>query len=633
MKLVTIDFETYWSKDHTLSKLNPIVYCMSPETELISCAIKVNAEPTQVVFGEPQVKKALAAIDWSDAVAIAHNMSGFDSMLLAWRCGVSPKMWACTLSMARPHHAMTTGLSLGKLVEHYEIGHKDNSALMNTKGRHLKDFTPEEIEAMRGYNAADTDQCYQLFRILLKKTPVYEMKLIDQSIRQLVEPWFEADTDLLETSLAEERWRKKQTLIDLDRMLGGTEIDPDKAADEVAKMLGSSPKFAAFLQERGVEPPMKPSPTNPEKETHALAKTDEAFIALQEHDDPVVAAAAAARLGVKSTILESRIGKFLEASEAVGGRMPVPVNYYGAHTGRNTGGFKMNMLNLPRVSGKPTDALRKSLRAPKGYKVVVADLSGIELRMNMFLWRVGYAMEMFRADPAKADLYRATASEYFGVLPADVSKVQRQMGKYLQLLCGYGGSYVPFIKSAKVQGGLDLTIEEGKAGVTAYRRQHPEIVRGWEICKESLEYIAGGGSVAIDPWGLCYAERGQIHTPKGAVRYPELRREMNAHGKNEWVFGVGRHTSRVYGGLIDENLVQHLSRFVLTDAKLEFIKTTGFPVVLDVYDELVSVVPEKHAESALDEMQRIMRKSPAWFPELVLWSEGSTADSYGEAKG
>jgi hypothetical protein len=79
---------------------------------------------------------------------------------------------------------------------------------------------------------------------------------------------------------------------------------------------------------------MKPSPTNPEKQTPALAKTDEAFIALQDHEDEVVSMAARARLGVKSTLLETRVEKFLGVGKALGGLMPIFLNYYAATTGR-----------------------------------------------------------------------------------------------------------------------------------------------------------------------------------------------------------------------------------------------------------------------------------------------------------
>ena len=623
MKIVTLDFESFWSVEHSLTKMNPIAYVMHPETEIISCAVKVNDSPTQVYFGN-NIGPALDAIDWSDALVVGHNMSGFDAMICAWIYGITPKMWGCTLSMSRPHHMLDVGGSLAKLVAHYGLGVKDQTVLHNTKGRHLCDFTQAELEAMATYNKADTDQCYELFRILMKKTSAYEMKLIDQTIRMLVDPQFVCDEALLQTTLKDVQDKQRKVLEEVAELVGASGVE------DLTKSLASSAKFAKLLESFGVTVPLKISPTTG-KETYALAKSDEEFLALQDHDDIRVAALASARLGVKSTLLETRISSFLEVSEYTKGYMPIGLNYYAAHTGRWGGGLKLNQQNLPRVSGKPTDALRNSIRAPQGYKVIVSDLSGIELRMNMFLWQVPYAMELFQADPEKADLYKQVAAAKFGVPVAEVTKQQRQIGKILSLGCGYGAGGGAFQKVAKMMGGIDMTADEAKEAVAAYREQHPEVVNGWKRCHMALPKILGGIEFQIDPWGLCVANSEGIQTPKGMIRYPGLRVEAT-DGKEEWVYGEGRNKTRIYSGRITENLVQHLSRYVLSDAMLEFEKQTGYPVALCVHDEIVAVVPEADAENALAVLQSILRTPPKWFPQLVVWSEGDIADSYGSAK-
>jgi hypothetical protein len=101
------------------------------------------------------------------------------------------------------------------------------------------------------------------------------------------------------------------------------------------------------LQVYNVEPPMKISPTTG-KETWAFGKTDEDFKALLEHDDVRVQALVAARLGVKSTLEETRTERFIGISKR--GKLPIPLRYYAAHTGRWGGDDKVNMQNLPRKS-------------------------------------------------------------------------------------------------------------------------------------------------------------------------------------------------------------------------------------------------------------------------------------------
>lgn len=640
MQIVFMDFESFWSQTHTLTKMNPIAYVMHPETEIISLAIKFGNYPTDVIFGEDEIRKMVAKIDWSDKMVVAHNMSEFDAMICAWRFGIKPKMWGCTLAMAAPIHQKDVGGSLKALVAHYGLGVKDATALNNTKGRHLKDFTPAEIEAMREYNKADTEQCAALFYKLLPQTPLTEMKLIDMTIRMWVEPRFDADMALIESTLAEERERKKLMLLDLASLLGipTQTYDEDTVVTVVESTLASAAKFGKLLRDLGVEVPTKPSPSDPDKDIPALAKTDQEFLDLQEHDDPIVAAAATARLGVKSTILESRLQTMLDIANATKGKLPIPLKYYSAHTGR-WGGRVWNPQNLPRIprdkegniAPKPTNAIRMALKAPPGHKVIVADLSGIELRMNHFLWMVPSSMELFKADPEKADLYKDFASKMYNVPVGEVTKAQRQVGKVAHLGLGFGAGSKTFVRVAKTMGGIDMSEAESLSVVNTWRDAYQQITAGWKSCGKALHaMIDGSSSHPIDPWGLCRTEHEAIVTPRGRIRYPKLRREGDG-----FVCGEGRSFMHLHGGLITENIVQHLSRHVLTDAMLEYAKSPvgqKFPIVHTVHDELIVIAPDAVAEMVLQYLQNIMRKPPEWFPGLVLWSEGDVADSYGSAK-
>lgn len=645
MKLVTLDFETYWDSQHSLSKMSPIEYVMHPETELISCSIKVDKYPTDVFFGEAGIRHALHSISWDDKLVIAHNMSMFDSMILAWRLGIQPKMWGCTLAMARPLHGNTIGVALGTLVKHYGIGTKNNAVLVQTKGKHLKDFTPAEIDAMRTYNRDDTEQCHALFYKLLPQTPRRELQVIDSNVRMLVRPQFELNTPLLETALAREQAKKRKTLLSLAGMLGVNTDDEEKTAADVRDILMSATAFSELLEQRGVPVPMKPSPKDPEKLIPALAKTDDEFIELLDDDDDVVAAAAAARLEAKSTLLETRIQAFLRTGSATGGTLPIPARYYGAHTGRDSGEL-YNALNLPRINwdkktGKPvpklTNALRMSLTAPKGHVVIVADKSGIEMRLNHHLWKVGYSMELWR-DDAEADIYRTTAAKYYNIDEEDVDGGQRQFGKVLQLACGFGIGAAKFRRTAWTMGRLRLSDAESQNGVQGWRNMHSEIADrhggGWARCHEALKYIMAGQRYDLDPWGFCYTSKEGIHLPdERVIRYPDLRCEVNPKtGYPEFKYGQGRHTRYIYGGKVDENVIQSLGRTILIDDQEQFRKDTGLLPALRVYDELAYVVPEKDAEQLLAHLQTIMRTPPKWWPELVVWSEGDMAPSYGLAK-
>ena len=98
--IVTIDFETAYSKDYSLRKMSEVEYILSPLYETIMCAIKLGDRPAQVHVGDAAVCVALNRIDWDRCAMLAHNVR-FDGAIAAWRYGIVPRLYLDTLSMAR----------------------------------------------------------------------------------------------------------------------------------------------------------------------------------------------------------------------------------------------------------------------------------------------------------------------------------------------------------------------------------------------------------------------------------------------------------------------------------------------------------------------------------------------------
>lgn len=647
MNVITVDFESYWSQTYTLSKMSPLEYVMGDEYETISCAIKINDGKAEVLFGHAAITARFAQLDIKNSALLAHNMSGFDAYICTYKFRLQPKVWLDTAAMARPLHAKTIGVSLAKLVQHYGIGVKNNAVLMQTRGRHLADFTKAEIEDMRTYNGEDADQCYALFKILQPTTPARELWQIDLITRMRTEPAFVLDKHLLEDTLVKEQAAKREMLREVARMLSGVTPDienqftDDQLLEHARSELASQPKFAALLEARGVEVPMKASKTNPDKQVPALAKSDEEFIALQEHDDPIVATAARARLMVKSTLLETRIAKIITAADLAGGRLPVPIRYAGADTSGRDSGEEYNMLNFPRINKKKpklTDALRYSLTTPPGYKIVVADQSNIELRVNHTLWGVKSSMALWAADP-RADLYKASAARRYGISEADIDDKdpRRQQAKVENLGLGFGAGAKTFRTVAKSMSGgeINLSLTEAQQSVDAWRADYPEIVQGWDKCDDALIAIHNGEQMQVDPWGLVHTTPDGLQLPGYLIRYPKLRREKtlrNGRMRWQWVYAEGRHKAGIYGSKADENIVQSLARHTIVDNTIQVFKRTGFRPALRPYDELVYVVPEDKADELLRVVLEVMRTPPTWWPQLTVWAEGSIASTYGAAK-
>ena len=623
MRNLFLDYETFWSQTHSLSKMNPVAYVQHRETEIQSMAYAYGDDEVEVLFGD-EIKAWWKEQDVTKTRIIAHNGSGFDHMISAWRYGVRPAQWACTLAMARPVYNKVAGGSLKALAELLGLKAKGNLEAIGTKGRKLKDFTPDEIEAMREYNKTDVELCRGIFYHLEPKTPEHEMEIMDMTTRMLLAPKFRVDVPLLRETLATEIERKEQAL-----ELLAEKLDVH-SADAMKKRLMSNPQLAHLLEELDCPVPMKVSPTTG-KATFAFAKNDEAFLSLMEHPNHLVSAAVGTRLGIKSSQLETRLQTFITMAEATGGRMPIALNYWGAHTGRFSGAFGANQQNLPRVNPKEpklTDALRRCLIVPKGHKVVVADLSGIELRVNHFLWKVKSSMDLYAKDP-EADLYKEFATKLYNIDHSEVTKDQRQFAKLCQLGLGFGMSHQKF-QIAAAQQGVELSLKEARDAVGKWREVYLSIVNGWEECGNALYNINDGLRSSIDPWGLCQTRSYGILLPTGRLRYPGLHQEENKKGKLEWVYGSGRHVTRTYSSKITENIVQSLARHILAEQMITIQER--YPISHTVHDEVILVVPEDEAETALKFMLDTMKTPPEWWPEIVLWAEGDIADNYGDAK-
>ncbi len=648
LKPITLDFETYYDTEYSLSKMSFIEYIKDPRFEVISVAVKIGDTPTRMVFEHKNVGEYLRTLPWDTAIAVAHNGNEFDFPLLAWVFDCHPKMFFDTLAMSRAKHQSEVGGSLSKLSDAYGLPPKESDVLVKMKGKRFVDLGVEDLRDLARYNTRDTDNCYELFKIFrqpdmegaddlrdsvkIAHAHQREMRLSDMTARMACYPQLLCDADLLDNTLAQADKAHDEMLDSVADLLG------EPTREDAQKQLRSNNKFAEILNAFGVDPPKKISPTT-NKETWAFAKTDEAFTNLQTHDNESVQLLVSARLGTRSTLLQTRLAKMSACAKAMGGAMPVPLAYHSATTGR-WGGRVWNPQNLPRIPRdktgnivpKLTNALRQSLVAPPGHKVVVSDLSGIELRVNHYLWNVESSMALYAADP-EADLYRAFAATMYGVPESAVTKEQRQLAKVAQLGLGFGAGAMTFRRVAKLMGGIDLTTNEAREVVTKWRDAYWRIVQGWTRCMTALAAMHMGADIEADSRGLCKTARDKVLLPSGRwLYYPNLRKTRGVDGKLQFQYGNGQRTSYIYGGLFCENLVQAIARDVVAEQALKIEQATGYRPCHTVHDELVFVAPDGRAQRLLDQVNAILRTPPTWLPGIVLWSEGDIAASYGEAK-
>lgn len=385
MKIITLDFETYYSRQFSLTKLTTEEYVRSPDFEVIGVSVQVGSdEPVWFSGTRKETKEFLESFDFGSNLALAHNAM-FDAAILSWHFDIHPKGWLDTLSMGRALHGTEVGGSLAVLAKHYELGVKGDEVL-NALGKRRADFTPTELARYGEYCKNDVALTWSLFAAMSETFPKLELRLIDLTIRMFSEPLLQLDNKMLTNHLRQVQ-ESKDALMGVLIVKGVT-----------SDYLMSNPKFAVLLQAYGVEPPMKMSPTTG-KETYAFSKTDEEFKALLEHENPEVQALVATRLGIKSTLEETRTQRFIGISER--GPMPVPLRYYAAHTGRWGGDDKLNLQNLPRGG-----ALKYAIIPPAGYVMLDSDSSQIEARTLAWLAGQNDLVEAFEKGE---DVYKIMA--------------------------------------------------------------------------------------------------------------------------------------------------------------------------------------------------------------------------------
>jgi DNA polymerase len=440
--------------------------------------------------------------------------------------------------------------------------------------------------------------------------PPTELRLVDLTIKMFSEPVLQLNSNLLEEHLTNVR-ASKDTLMEVLEMSGYARDD-----------LMSNPKLAEILTKVGVVPPTKISAAT-DKQTWAFSKTDEGFKALLEHPLTVVQNIVAARLGVKSTLEETRTERFIAIAQR--GPMPVPLRYYAAHTGRWGGDDKLNLQNLPRNS-----PLKHAIVAPVGYVILDADSAQIEARI--VAWLAGQE-DLLTAFTNGEDVYKIMASSIYDKPIVDITKQERFVGKTTILGAGYGMGATKFQAQLK-NFGVDTPLEECKRIIDVYRKTYPKIPELWGDAHDALTDMMGNKVSALGRDGLLKIEgKNGIRLPNDLlIKYPNIRKVQQEDGKSELLYDTKKGRSfiptRIYGGKVVENLCQALARIVIGGQMLMIAKK--YRVVMTVHDAVACIVPEGEAELAKEYVELCMRLRPEWAQDLPLNCESGYGHSYGE---
>ena len=325
-------------------------------------------------------------------------------------------------------------------------------------------------------------------------------------------------------------------------------------------------------------------------------------------------------------------------------------------------------LLFDNVMQLTSSSIRGCIVAPKGKKLVVADLSNIEGRVQAWLAGEKWKLQAFRDFDAGIgpDLYKLAYGKSFGIAPDEVTKDQRQVGKVQELALGYEGGVGAFVTFAAAYGidldqlaaqaagaipgnvwgqahiMLDWHRKKGRDPVAAlglterawltcesfklaWRDAHQAIASYWkELDAAVRDAIDNPGNTF--PCRLVKVRRDgawlRIVLPSGrAVCYPSpqiMDGKITYMGMNQYSRKWCRlHT---YGGKIFENVCQAVARDVMAH-NMPAAEAAGYEIVLTVHDEEITEAPDRD-EFNEGHLSSLLAANPPWATGMPLAAAG-----------
>ncbi len=661
-EVLIIDFESYYDSDYTLSKMSTIEYICDPRFDFTGCGF---ATLPSEQFDKPEFI-AKPDLDWYikllqeqhgknlEQVTVVVKNAKFDITILAVKFGIIP-----------PHI-----IDIDDLLRHYDsrmshrmkdvtsmFGLKPKGQTIKFKGLHYEDMDGETKTALAEYCTNDIEIERSLFTILIPNitNPKVEIAVARHTLGLYLRPRFRFDFDKAK--------KLKATMV-----LTLMEIVQRTGYDK--KCLGSNLDFVKILQKalpEGEQVPTKSGKPGKNmtkllgkpKVIPAFAKDDLGFQELLVHSDETVRNLCTARQAVKSWPLHTRrISNMANQAECCSGLLPVALHYYGAHTGRFSGGEKVNLQNLGGRgrAGSGTHPLIQQIRSllacPDGCILGIADSAQIEARILAWLANQEDLVAGFAAGD---DIYSVFATELFQCVVRKAAesdppaiqkflKIKRGFGKDAILGCGYGMGTNKFFTNCVANSDLRPMFDSGEYDwdfinhlIKTYRTTYNKIPEFWMAVEKAFKWVIkypheqtqvsrkydGGGNAAGFRLAF-FNEKGTVHIvlPSGRhLTYRHCAMKRTTMGSEiRWQHGY------LWGGSITENIVQAVARDLLVCWILE-VEKANLPVVLHSHDEIICML-QKNDVHGLDDMIKIMSAELEWGKGLPLSAEGCLTEVY-----
>ena len=252
------------------------------------------------------------------------------------------------------------------------------------------------------------------------------------------------------------------------------------------------------------------------------------------------------------------------------GRVHTSYNQAVAVTGR-LASSDPNLQNIP-VRTQEGRRIREAFIAPPGSRIIAADYSQIELRIMAHL---SGDESLLKAFAASEDIHRATASEVFGVTPAEVSSEQRRYAKVINFGLIYGMSAFGLASQLGIERGA------AQAYMERYFARYPGVARYMERTRVAAK--AQGYVETVFGRRLWLPE---INGANGMRRQAAERAAINAPMQGTAADLIKLAMIAVQGWL-EKNRMHSL-------------------IIMQVHDELVLEVPDAELETVQHELPGLM---------------------------
>lgn len=585
-----LDYETYYDKSCSIRTLGPLGYFSHPDFDAYMVSV-VGDEGTNFV-GHPK------DFDWSllnGNIVLSHNASFDETLYLygvekGWWDSCSPAEWHCTADMAA-YCRLPRSLK-GSTAELFGLK-VDKSTRDNMSGKRWEKMTDEFKKEVSEYALKDSELCLKLWEAKKDEWPERERE-ISRINRKIVQGGIPIDTELLKKQLVS----IKQTLFDAEQNIPWIGEKP----------LLSRAAFDAQCRLVGLEPPT------------SLAEADEdAQKWLEQHSQNhkwISAVKDWRRINSLKKKLESFDFATMPDSRFYGGCM-----YFGAHTGRFSGsGGNLNLQNLPRSDLFGVN-LRHLIHPSDNKRLVVVDLSQIEVRT--LCWLAG-DVEMMSEIAETEDIYEAFAIRFGmwnpkdGVLKKENPSLRHDV-KAMVLGCGYGAGAKRFAVMS------NIPEDEAQKRIDTYRKKMIKVTKLWSKYNQSIRRAHQASKQLPTEF--------RVDLPSGrTLNYGLLTKFADRMGSNpQYQATLPRNGKklpvRLWGGLVAENASQALARDIFSDMLLR-IHNAGYKIIMHVHDEVVIEEDTDKSDQTIEEIIAIMSTPPEWIPDIPLAAEGSILTRY-----